>query len=56
MTNIDTEGMAVANLSENELTRLMETEKQINKNRTRGEVYLLAVSRHSQTTDVGRRT
>lgn len=47
MTNIDAKGMAVADLSQNELTQLMEAEKQINKNRNQGEVYLLAVSRHS---------
>jgi hypothetical protein len=45
MTNIDAKGMAVAELTENELSQLMEAEKAINNNRQKGEVYLLAVSR-----------
>lgn len=45
MTNIDAKGMAVAELTENELSQLMMAEKTINNNRQKGEVYLLAVSR-----------
>ena len=45
MTNIDAKGMAVAELTENELSQLMEAEKAINNKRQKGEVYLLAVSR-----------
>jgi len=46
MTNIDTKGMEVANLSQEQLNRLISAEKEINANKTNEEIYLLAVQRH----------
>jgi hypothetical protein len=44
MTNINTEGMQVAQLNQEQLQKLMAAEKEIN-NGENSEVYLLAVQR-----------
>ncbi|MBF7083276.1 hypothetical protein IT084_09845 [Desulfallas sp. Bu1-1] len=46
MANIDTKGMEVAQLSDEQLKRLISAEKEINNTGAGQEVYLLAVSRH----------
>lgn len=46
MPNIDTKGMEVANLSQEQLSSLINTEKEINTSVKNQEIYLLAVQRH----------
>ena len=46
MPNIDTKGMEVANLSQDQLNNLINTEKAINTSAANQEIYLLAVQRH----------
>jgi len=48
VTNIDTKGMEVARLSEEQLNSLTNAEREINGKGANQEVYLLAVSRHVQ--------
>lgn len=45
MTDINTKGMEVAQLTEEQLHQILQTEKLINEN-TPQEIYLLAVQRH----------
>ncbi len=45
MTNIDTKGMEVAQLSEEQLQRLQSAEKELNNAGAGREIYLLAVTR-----------
>ncbi|WP_157833579.1 hypothetical protein [Desulfotruncus alcoholivorax] len=46
MANIDTKGMEAANLSQEQLNRLINAEKEINAGGANQEIYLLAVRRH----------
>ncbi|SFG27301.1 hypothetical protein SAMN05660649_01223 [Desulfotomaculum arcticum] len=46
MPNIDTKGMEAANLSQEQLNHLINTEKEINASGANQEIYLLAVQRH----------
>jgi len=48
MTGIDTKGMEAAQLSEEQLNRLVNAEKEINNAGAGQEIYLLAVSRHPE--------
>ncbi|TYO95944.1 hypothetical protein [Desulfallas thermosapovorans] len=48
MANIDTKGMEVANLSQEQLNRLISAEKELNNAGAGQEIYLLAVSRHPE--------
>ncbi len=45
MSQIDTKGMKVAELSESQLKSLQDVEKNINHGHNNSEVYLLAVTR-----------
>lgn len=47
MVNINTEGLEVAPLDKNQIDNLLQAEKNINRNGSQGEVYLLAVSRRA---------
>ncbi|MFA7467544.1 MAG: hypothetical protein WCY82_04680 [Desulfotomaculaceae bacterium] len=46
MTQIDTKGIAVAQLDDQQLQRLMTAEKDLNNAAGGQEIYLLAVARH----------
>lgn len=47
MADIDTKGMQAAQLTDDQFTQLRQTEQNINgSNNNKGEVYLLAVTRH----------
>lgn len=46
MTQIDTKGMEVAQLDEQQLQRLLAAEKEMNNAGGGQEIYLLAVARH----------
>lgn len=48
MANIDTKGMEVASLSQDQLNRLISAEKELNNAGAGQEIYLLAVSRHPE--------
>ncbi len=45
MSQIDTKGMQVAEISESQLKSLQDTEKHLNNGRKESEIYLLAVTR-----------
>lgn len=46
MTQIDAKGMEVAQLSDQQLQRLLSAEKELNNAAGGQEIYLLAVARH----------
>ncbi len=48
MTNINTKGMEVARLSEEQLNYLISAEKEMNNTPGGQEIYLLAVHRHPE--------